>query len=263
VDAAPAFGRLRVGTSGYDYGHWKGHFYPADLAGEERLAFYAGHFETVEINATFYGLPQPETFDRWRDVAPAGFVYSLKFSRYGSHLKHLKDPEETVSNFVERAERLRATLGPILVQLPPRWHADPDRLDAFLGAAPTRHRWAVEFRDPSWLCDEVFGVLRAHGAALCIHDLLPEHPLETTSDWTYIRFHGHVPGGEYGARRLMLAVRVIERFLGDGLDVYAYFNNDAEGRAIRDARELKRVLGDLGPAQRSIRERGLSTDPRS
>jgi uncharacterized protein YecE (DUF72 family) len=245
--APPALGRLRVGTSGYVYGHWKDRFYPADLPEKEWLAFYASHFDTVEVNATFYGLPDAETFDHWREVAPAGFIFALKFSRYGSHLMHLKDPEESVSRFVERAEHLRAALGPILVQLPPRWNANPTRLEAFLEAAPTRHRWAVEFRDPSWLCPEVFRVLRDHRAALCIHDLLPDHPLETTTDWSYIRFHGHVPGGRYGARHLMLAVRVIERFLGDGLDVYAYFNNDAEGRAVQDAQELKRLLGDAGP----------------
>jgi uncharacterized protein YecE (DUF72 family) len=245
-DSAAARERLRVGTSGYDYEHWKGHFYPSDLPKTKWLEFYASHFDTVEINATFYGLPAPHTFDHWRELAPAGFLYALKFSRYGSHLKHLKDPEETVALFVERAERLRDALGPILVQLPPRWKANPDRLAAFLEAAPTRHRWAVEFRDPSWLCPEVFQILRDHRAALCIHDLLPDHPIETTADWAYVRFHGHVPGGEYGARRLMLAVHVIERFLGDGLDVYAYFNNDAEAHAVQDARELKRLLGGLG-----------------
>jgi uncharacterized protein YecE (DUF72 family) len=244
---APPFGRLRIGTSGYQYGHWQSRFYPAALPQREWFAFYARHFDTVEINATFYRLPDAATFDRWREAAPKHFVYALKFSRYGSHLKHLKDPEETIGLFLERAERLDGLLGPVLVQLPPRWKADVPRLRAFLAAAPKRHRWAVELRDPSWLCDEVLDALREYGAALCIHDLLPDHPVESTTDWAYFRFHGHVPGGRYGSRRLMLAVRVIERFLGEGRDVFAYFNNDMQGHAVRDALELKRLLGDMGP----------------
>ena len=250
-DSIAPVGRLRVGTSGYDYGHWKGRFYPPDVAKKQWFSFYASKFDTVEINATFYRLPAPEVFDRWRELAPAGFTYALKFSRYGTHLKHLKDPEDTLAAFVERAERLGPALGPILVQLPPRWKVNPARLESFMRVAPTRHRWAVEFRDPSWLCRDVFRILRLHGAALCIHDLLPDHPIETTADWAYIRFHGHVPGGRYGARRLMLAVHVIERFLGEGLDVYAYFNNDARAHAVRDAQQLKRLLGGGGPAEGS------------
>jgi len=236
-------GRLRIGTSGYQYAHWKARFYPVDLPKKEWLAFYATHFDTVEINATFYRLPASGTFDRWSQVAPTDFVYALKFSRYGSHMKHLKDPEETIGRFLEVGERLGVSLGPILVQLPPHWRVDAPRLRAFLGAAPRRHRWAFEFRDPTWLCDDVFEVLRDHGAALCIHDLLPDHPVASTADWVYIRFHGHVPGGRYGAHLLMLAVRVIERFLGEGRDVYAYFNNDRQGYAVLDALELGRLLG--------------------
>lgn len=242
-DVGSAVGRLRVGTSGYDYSHWRDRFYPPDLPKKEWLSFYAARFDTVEINATFYRLPRPETFDRWAGLAPPGFTYALKFSRYGSHLKHLKDAAQTVGLFLDRAERLGPTLGPILVQLPPRWNVDPARLEAFLEVAPKRHRWALEFRHPSWLCPEVLRILRRHRAALCIHDMLQDHPVETTADWAYIRFHGHVPGGRYGPRRLMRAVHVVERFLGDGLDVYAYFNNDAHGNAVRDALDLERLLG--------------------
>jgi uncharacterized protein YecE (DUF72 family) len=144
----------------------------------------------VEINNTFYRLPQAHTFDAWRVQAPADFCYALKFSRYATHFKHLKEPHEPIKRFLERADQLGKCLGPILVQLPPRWHVDTERLVGFLQAAPRLHRWAVEVRDPRWLCDEVYGVLRAHGAALCIHDALADHPQVLTTDWVYWRFHG-------------------------------------------------------------------------
>jgi uncharacterized protein YecE (DUF72 family) len=256
--AAP-FGHIRIGTSGYQYAHWRGRFYPAKLPQREWLAFYAAHFDTVEINATFYRLPDASTFERWRDVAPEGFTYALKFSRYGSHLKHLREPEESIGQFLERAERLGERLGPILVQLPPRWRVDAQRLESFLANAPRRHRWAVEFRDPSWLRDDVLAILHDHGAALCIHDLIPDHPVRATADWVYVRFHGHVAGRRYGARRLMLAVHVIERFLEEGRDVFAYFNNDFRGYAVRDALQLERLLGASPPALR----RGPDPEPRA
>ena len=125
------------------------------------------------------------------------FRYTLKYSRYGSHLKHLKDPADHLNVFVERASRLEAHLGPILVQLPPSWSVDVRRLDDFLAAAPKRLRWAIEVRHRSWLCEDVYGVLRAHRAALCIHDLIPNHPHLLTTDWTYLRFHGPTEGESY------------------------------------------------------------------
>ncbi|MEA3366208.1 MAG: DUF72 domain-containing protein, partial [Candidatus Hydrogenedentes bacterium] len=185
-----ARGELRVGTSGYQYDHWKGVFYPDELSKNEWFEHYASHFDTVEINNTFYNLPETSTFKNWHDRAPNSFRYALKFSRYGTHMKKLKDPDASLGMFLERAEHLKTFLGPILVQLPPHWKSNPDRLDAFLAAAPKRHRWAVEFRDPSWLCESVYTVLREHGAALCVHDMLPDHPEKLTTDWTYLRFHG-------------------------------------------------------------------------
>ncbi len=233
-------GTLRVGTSGWQYDHWRSRFYPADLPKKRWFDFYAGRFGTVEINSTFYRLPEAATFDGWREAAPRGFRYAVKYSRYGSHLKRLKDPQRHLDAFVERASRLKRALGPVLVQLPPNFKADPVRLDAFLAAAPRRWRWAVEFRDPSWLDDAVFEVLEKRGAALCIHDLLDDHPRRVTAGFVYLRFHGKNYGGSYSPQRLTAEAKRIRGWLGEGLDVFAYFNNDRGGHAVHNARELRR-----------------------
>ena len=185
--------------------------------------------------------------DRWAGLAPSGFVYAVKLGQYGSHRRKLRDARRWLPNHVERVGRLGRALGPTLVQLPPRWRRDAARLDEFLSVAPRSHRWAVELRDPSWFHDEVFEVLRRHGAALCIHDLLADHPWEMTADWTYLRFHG--PQAEtapyrsrYTGRRLGSVARRLTEQLDAGHDVYAYFNNDIGGAAFHDARWLQARL---------------------
>jgi uncharacterized protein YecE (DUF72 family) len=231
---------LRVGTSGYQYKHWREVFYPKRLPVSRWFEHYARHFDTVELNSTFYRLPEASTFAAWRRQAPRGFCYAVKFSRYGSHLRRLLGPEALLERFFERATALRRTLGPILVQLPPHWRCDAERLRAFLAAAPRRHRWAVEFRDPRWLCEEVYEVLRRHRAALCLHDMIPDHPAVLTTDWTYIRYHGERYAGCYSAPQLRAEARRIRGYLAEGRDVFAYFNNDAEGYAVANALELRR-----------------------
>ena len=235
---------FRIGTSGYQYRHWSGVFYPKDVPKKQWFEHYARQFDTVEINNTFYNLPKAETFDSWRERAPEGFCYVLKFSRYGTHLKRLKDPEASIGMFLERADRLGQLLGPILVQLRPNWRADPGRLGAFLDAAPADHCWAVEFRDPSWLCETVYELLRKHNAALCVHDLIPNHPRVVTADWVYLRFHGGSDGGNYTPQALTAAARRVKRHLADGLAVFADVNNPANGYAGGNAADLRRyVLG--------------------
>jgi uncharacterized protein YecE (DUF72 family) len=248
-------GEFRVGTSGYQYRHWGGDFYPADVPARAWFACYTERFDTVEINNTFYHLPNPEAFDRWRQEAPPGFCFALKYSRYATHLKHLKEPVAALEPFLERARRLGSALGPILVQLPPHWQADPDRLDHFLRVAARRHRLAVELRDPSWLCNEVFAVLRQHGAALVLHDKIEDHPIQLTADWTYLRFHGREYGGSYSAPALAAQARRIRGWLDAGHDVYAYFNNDVGGHAPRNAADLRRYV-EGGP-QRARRTGNL------
>jgi uncharacterized protein YecE (DUF72 family) len=234
--------RLRVGTSGYAYRHWRGVFYPRELRAADWFAHYAERFDSVEINNTFYRLPEAHVFEEWKSRAPAGFCFALKFSRYGSHMKRLRDPRASIGHFVERARLLGRKLGPVLVQLPPRWKADPGRLDRFLQAAPKRFRFAVEMRDESWLCEPVYRVLRRRRAALCLHDLIGRHPVELTADWVYLRFHGDGYAGSYSPQALSASARRIIRWLGEGLDVYAYFNNDAGGHAVANAASLRRYV---------------------
>lgn len=235
-------GRFILGTSGWDYPHWRDAFYPDNLPRRDWFDHYATIFRSVEINNTFYRLPGEATFERWRKYSPPGFTYALKFSRYGSHIKRLKDAADTIAVFMERAERLGRHLGAILVQLPPRWHANPERLADFLARAPGKQRWAVEFRDADWLRPEVMEVLERHGAALCIHDLLAEHPWTTTTDWTYLRFHGMTESGDYSPQFLSSRADRITEMLLTGLDVYCYFNNDDQGFAPNNALRLERYV---------------------
>jgi uncharacterized protein YecE (DUF72 family) len=142
------------------------------------------------LNNTFYRLPSVATVESWARQAPPGFVYSLKLGAFGSHRMKLRDPSSWLKNHIDRFAPLGPAQGPTLLQLPPRWRRNIERLDEFLDAVPDATRWAVELRDPTWLHDDVYQVLRRHGTALCIHDLLPNHPWILTADWTYLRFHG-------------------------------------------------------------------------
>jgi len=234
--------RARVGCSGYQYDHWRDVFYPRDIPRSRWFDHYARHFDCVEINNTFYRLPDESAFERWHDQTPPGFRYALKFSRYGTHMKKLKDPEEPIERFMSRAERLKSYLGPILVQLPPGWRPEPERLDRFLRAAPGR-RWAVEVRDPRWLADEVIDVLERRGAALCLHDAIEDHPWIATTSWVYVRFHGGSGhGGSYSTSDLRRHAERLEGFLDDGLGLWVFFNNDLHGHAVRNAMELHGML---------------------
>ncbi len=233
---------LRIGTSGYQYKHWRGVFYPERLPQKQWLRYYSEHFDTVEINNTFYHLPSEKSFDQWREQAADGFLYALKFSRYGTHMKKLKDPQEPVERFMKLAERLNGFLGPILVQLPPHWHVDAERLSGFLSSVPPGQRWAVEFRDASWLRDDIYSILQKHNAALCFHDMIEDHPQNVTAQWIYWRFHGTAGhAGNYSREQLRARAEVIKRYLDRGLDVFVYFNNDVHGYAIANALELRRL----------------------
>ena len=233
---------MRVGTSGYQYNHWKGLFYPDRLPKKEWFALYAEHFDTVEINNSFYRLPEASVFASWRSAAPPGFLYALKFSRFATHMKKLLDPEEPLEKFVGRASMLEATLGPVLVQLPPRWTVNLARLRGFLAAAPREIRWAIEFRERSWLHEDTFALLREFGAALCLHDMMPHHPEVLTAPWTYLRYHGNRYAGSYSAADLAREAERIDGWLRQGTDVYAYFNNDIGGHAVTNARDLRNLI---------------------
>jgi uncharacterized protein YecE (DUF72 family) len=241
-------GRVRVGCSGWVYRDWRGPVYPSDLPQRRWFESYAERFDTVELHATFYRLPTTTAVEQWAAQAPPGFVYAAKLGQFGSHRMKLRDARSWLPNHLDRVCRLGPALGPTLVQLPPRWRRNVDRLDEFFASAPRSLRWAVEFRDPSWLHDDVFAVLERHGAALCIHDLLEHHPWIRTTDWTYVRFHG--PNalhqkyvGRYGGRRLWRPAERIAQWADEGVDAYVYFNNDFHGAAVEDAEWFRRRVG--------------------
>jgi uncharacterized protein YecE (DUF72 family) len=243
-------GTVRVGCSGWNYRDWRGVVYPDSLRARDWFAYYSRLFDTVELNNTFYRLPSPETVEGWRAAAPDGFVYALKLGQFGSHRMKLRDAASWLPNHLDRVQRLGPSAGPTLVQLPPRWKRNLARLDEFLTVAPADVRWAVELRDPTWICDSTFELLARHGAALCIHDMLPDHPWITTTDWVYVRFHGPAAPaqkyhGAYTGRRLWRAVKRVGTWAVDGLDTYTYFNNDYEGHAVADAQWFRSKLVEL------------------
>ncbi len=240
--------RAYIGTSGWNYKHWwNDEFYRKELKPSLWLEFFAEHFDTVEINNSFYRLPAEETFKNWRKRVPEGFTFAVKASRFLTHIKRLKDPEEPLDLFFSRAKHLKERLGPVLFQLPPRLKADLERLEIFLRALKThgagkKVRCALEVRDASWLAAPVFDLLKQYRVALCFadwRDLPITEPI--TSDFVYVRRHsGRAAGGNYGKRELDADVKRIENWLAENLDVYMYFNNDLGGHAIRNAKYVKK-----------------------
>ena len=233
-----------IGTSGWHYEHWKGPFYPSWLSSGDMLSYYGRHFRSVEINNSFYRLPTREQFRAWHDQSPPGFVFSVKGSRFITHLKHLKDPAPALELLFKRTGALKEKMGPVLFQLPPRWKLNIDRFREFLGALP-RHRFAFEFRDPSWFRDEVTEALQRRGAAFCVYQLAGKvSPLIVTADFVYVRLHG--PAGAYQGRYsdgdLRGWARLAWRWRSAGKDIYFYFDNDQAGFAAQDAARFARAL---------------------
>lgn len=239
-----ATARAYVGTSGWHYAHWVGPFYPPGLPAERFLPYYAERFDTVEINNSFYHLPEAQTFDHWRDEAPPSFTFAVKASRYITHLKKLKDAGESLALVLQRAERLEEKLGPVLFQLPPHWRVNLERLQAFLAALPAGGRYAFEFRDPSWFTDEVYAALAAREVSLCIYNAGSRWtPAVVTAGFLYVRLHGPGHEGHYSGAELADLAGMASTWLASGRDVYCYFNNDQAGYAVRDALELRAMLG--------------------
>jgi uncharacterized protein YecE (DUF72 family) len=237
---------IRIGCSGWSYEDWKGRVYPSSEPVARWLELYAQWFDTVEVNATFYRLPERTTVERWARVTPPGFCFAVKASRYLTHVKRLRDLRPGLERFEERIEPLREArkLGPLLWQLPPRFRRDDDRLAQALAVLPPG-RHAFEFRDESWFADGVYELLRAHDAALVVADRAPGRPTPwvETAGWSYLRFHnGRARGGAYGRQALTSWADRIGEARGD---VYSYFNNDWEGFAVANARMLRRLLHRL------------------
>jgi uncharacterized protein YecE (DUF72 family) len=235
---------IRIGTSGWQYPHWRGGFYPMGLPQRAWLAHYAAEFDTVEVNNSFYQLPKEATFARWRDEVPAGFDFAVKASRYITHIRRLRECAEPVELFWSRATRLADKLGPTLFQLPPNLRADPALLTDFLKVLPNGMRSAFEFRDDSWRTDEVLELLDRAGAAWVMADRPGWRvPQIVTGGWSYLRFHQgrpHHPG--YARSKLRAwADRIAEL---PTRDVWIYFNNDGLGAAPVDARTLRELLAE-------------------
>ena len=247
---------VRIGCSGWQYKHWRGDFYPVGLVQSRWFEFYATKFDTVEINNSFYRLPEPETFARWREQAPRQFVYAVKASRFLTHMKKLKEPQDPLDRFFSNARELGSHLGPVLYQLPPRWPLNLDRLERFLDAVDaetgqlrrsgltTCVRHAIEFREPSWYDERVFALLRAHRVALCLHDMGGSaSPKLVTGRFVYVRLHGWTKySGRYDDTTLDAWADWLAERISAGIDVYAYFNNDVGGHAPRDAVRLRERL---------------------
>ena len=237
---------VRIGCSGWSYQHWRGVVYPEGLAQRRWLEHYATLFDTVEVNATFYRLPRRDAVAAWVETVPEEFVFAVKASRYLTHVRRLHDLGRGVERFYASIEPLVASekLGPILWQLPETFHRDEDRLAQALDRLPPG-RHAFELRHPSWFEPDVYSLLREHGAALVIgdHPARPFQAHELTAAWTYVRFHHGSRGrrGNYSARELGDWAKRIRSWRFHA-EVLAYFNNDWEGFAVANARELRRLL---------------------
>jgi uncharacterized protein YecE (DUF72 family) len=243
-----------IGTSGFSYPHWgNGIFYPKDLPSGKWFEYYCQFFDTVELNVSFYRLPKKEIFASWRRKAGPGFVFSIKGSRFITHIKKLKDCQEAANVFFEAAEPLRGLTSSevrppqnvILWQLPPGLAFDKPKLEKFLSILPKSWRYAFEFRNQTWLTEECFKLLRKYQIAAVFQDY-PDWPItkEETADFIYLRFHGSrlLYSSEYKEKELKEWAEEIKKYLREGKDVYAYFNNDALGYAIANAKELKKLV---------------------
>jgi uncharacterized protein YecE (DUF72 family) len=245
---------IRVGTSGFIYEHWRHRFYPPSARGSE-LEQYARTFNTVELNVTFYRMPPGSTFRSWGVRVPEDFLFAVKASRYLTHVRRLKDPRPSVELLMDRAGELGSHLGPILIQLPPDLEMDLPALEATLDAFPANIRLAVEPRHASWFVEDVRCALAERNAALCLADRRgPVTPLWRTADWSYVRFHGGraMPRSCYSAHALELWADRLAGLWGGDATGFAYFNNDGNGCALRDAGVFARALADRGVQVASV-----------
>jgi uncharacterized protein YecE (DUF72 family) len=245
--------RARVGCSGWNYKSWRERFYPRGLPTARWLAYYADRFDTVEVNNTFYRLPERSTFGMWRDRVPATFVMTVKASRFLTHMKRLREPEEPLRRLFSRASALGRNLGPVLYQLPASFHLDLMRLEAFLDALPRlwsrqRIRHVMEFRHPSWYVPDTFQLLERRRVALCLHDKDGSTIAEPmTGPFVYVRFHGTSGRyhGSYSNRQLDAWAHRLAEQVQDGRAVFAYFNNDPDAVAVDNALYLRGAIAKL------------------
>ncbi len=235
---------IHIGTSGWNYDHWQGPFYPDDLEQDKWLDYYCQHFNCVEINNSFYQLPDKKTLQHWQETVPDGFQFSMKASRYTTHMKKLKDPQDSTQKFFDRARELKS-LPVILFQLPPRWNRNIERLKNFIQALPDKYRYTFEFRDQSWWHDEVYELLEKNDISFCLYELAGESTPEIlTSDLVYIRLHGPQDAyqGDYHKNTLKKWRNRFLEWQENDKEIYCFFDNDDSGFAARNALELKELI---------------------
>jgi uncharacterized protein YecE (DUF72 family) len=240
--------KLFIGTSGYSYNHWVDDFYPLDVASNKRLDYYAQYFNSVEINNSFYHLPQKKTFQKWAVSVPDDFVFSIKANRYITHMKNLMIDQEPINKLLDKADPLKEKLGPILFQLPPQWKLNFKRLKTFIDLLPQKQRFVIELRNKTWYTQEVFGLLKKNKLGFCIHDHQDApSPEKVTSDFVYLRFHG--PNGDYQSKYSQQQMedwaKKIKIWQQQNLDVFIYFNNDFNAFAIDNAEQLKYLTAEI------------------
>lgn len=236
---------ILIGTSGWSYNHWQGHFYPENIAHKDMLKYYVKNFPTVEINNSFYHLPDKKTLQNWHESVPDNFIFTAKASRYITHMKKLKDPKNSLSAFFDHINVLDDKLGPILFQLPPHWGMNIERLSEFLDVLSDDYRYAFEFRDQSWHSSEVYDLLSKHNASLCIYELDGFlSPKEITTDFVYVRLHGPNGAyqGNYDTHTLSGWAGAFSTWSSQNLKVYCYFDNDEVGYAAQNALKLNEML---------------------
>jgi uncharacterized protein YecE (DUF72 family) len=237
-------GKLFIGTSGWNYKHWVGRFYPEQTPASQFLSYYLKFFQTVELNNSFYMLPAKQTFIKWKNAVPEYFIFSVKANRYITHMKKLKDPESIVEKFMDHVSGLEEKLGPVLFQLPPGWKINEERLKEFLEVLPAGKRYAFEFRNRTWYDKNIFTLLKKHNCAFCIYELNGHlSPLEVSADFVYVRLHG--PGakyeGSYSDEILKQWASRCKQWLKEKKDVYFYFDNDQNAYAAFNAQRLKEL----------------------
>lgn len=240
-----AKGKLYIGTSGWNYKHWRENFYPEDLKQKDWLNFYSERLKSVEINNSFYHLPDIKTFNDWERIVPKNFTFAVKGSRYITHMKKLKDPKQIFKKLFSHAKHLKNKLGPFLFQLPPRWKYNKERFEAFVTALPDKYRYTFEFRNKSWWNDEILELLKKYNLAFCIYELAGDlSPNEVTADFIYIRLHGPEGKyeGDYTKQKLSGWARFISNWQYKNKDVYIYFDNDQKGYAVKNAQEFQKMM---------------------
>lgn len=238
--------KIHIGTSGWSYKHWHGTFYPQGTKQKDEFAYYARKFDSVEINNTFYRLPNETVFEGWEQHSPPNFLFILKASRYITHMKKLHDPDESLNRFLYHAAFLKKKLGPVLFQLPPFMKANTALLSEFLEALPAANRYVFEFRNPDWQRQDIYALLRQHNCCCCIYELAGQlTPMIRTADFMYVRLHG--PGdkyrGNYDEKTLRMWADRCRKWAVEG-DVFVYFDNDEKGFAAFNALRLQEMVNE-------------------